>query len=84
MERLKNNWWKILGVLIVFYSIIAGLLIPLAPGIDAVYPSSAKSGQDLQLEIRGYNSSYLTAQTTLQVWLKADSTFFIPGEIQNI
>jgi len=84
MERLKKNWWKILGVVIVFYSIIAGLLIPLAPGIDAVYPSSAKSGQDLQLEIRGYNSSYLTAQTTLQVWLKADSTYFIPGEIQNI
>ena len=24
---LKNNWWKLLGVLLILYSIIAGFLI---------------------------------------------------------
>ncbi|MDD3876868.1 MAG: cytochrome c biogenesis protein [Bacteroidales bacterium] len=27
MERLKNNWWKFLGALLVIYSVIAGLII---------------------------------------------------------
>lgn len=84
MERLKKNWWKFLGVLIVLYSIIAGMLIPLSPGIDSVSPTSIHSGQKLSLQINGYNSSYLKAASSLKVWLKADSSFFIPGQIINI
>jgi heme exporter protein C len=84
MERLKKNWWNFLGVLIVLYSIIAGMLIPLSPGIDSVSPTSIYSGQKLSLQINGYNSSYLKAASSLKVWMKADSSFFIPGQIINI
>lgn len=35
---LKRNWWKLLGVLLVFYSVIAGFLIPV-PELPVVHES---------------------------------------------
>jgi heme exporter protein C len=84
MERLKKNWWKITGVLLVAYSLVGGMLIPLSPGIDSVFPSNAKAGETIELNITGYNSAYLTAQSSLQLWLKGDSTFFIKGYVKNV
>ena len=73
---MKNNWWKILGVTLVIYGFVVGMLVPLKPGIsDCVTPSgqsSAKTGQRVALEITGYNSFYEKAGD-VRAWLKLDA-----------
>lgn len=67
-----KHWWKILGVLIILYTIVAGFLIPLKPGIVDVSPSSVRTGEKVTLKIKGYNSNYAKAQDSLRAWLKMD------------
>lgn len=64
-------WWKITGVALVLYSLIAGLTIPLGPGILKVEPSSATAGDTIHLEILGYNTHFLSAKT--DAWLRSES-----------
>lgn len=52
--------WKILGVLLVAYSLVAGLLIPLSTGIQSVTPLQTTTGQPLILTISdAYNANFL-------------------------
>ena len=44
---MKNSWWKIATVIILLYVIIAGLLIPLKPGITGVSKSQLKPGTNV-------------------------------------
>ena len=69
---MKKNWWKYLGVLIIIYTFVAGLGVPLKHGIDGVSPSSAKTGEVLNLQIVGYNSHYLTGADSMRAWLRMD------------
>ncbi|WP_020537668.1 cytochrome c biogenesis protein CcsA [Lewinella cohaerens] len=74
MEKLiRQYWWKALGVLILLYVFVVGMLVPLKPGITLVAPSSAKTGQELILEIEGYNTNFDKAEDTLRMWLKMDN-----------
>ena len=68
---MKKNWWKVLGVLILIYVFIAGMVVPLTPGISRVSPSSARTGEQLRLQVTGYNTQF-TAGQGLQAWLKMD------------
>lgn len=70
---LRSNWWKFLGVAIIIYTFTAGMLIPLKPGIIAVSPSSARTGEVLQMEIQGYNSHFKSGEDSLRAWLKLDN-----------
>ena len=65
---VKGLWWKILGVLLITYSLIAGLLIPLGPGIISVQPNRVESGSTVQIEITGYNTTFQEGET--KIWLK--------------
>lgn len=40
---MRKNWWKGLGVVLVFFSIVAGLFLPLKPGIQSVSPNKIVS-----------------------------------------
>ena len=74
MEKLiRQFWWKALGVLILLYVFIVGMLVPLKPGITLVAPSSAVTGQELILDIEGYNTNFDKAGDTLRMWLKMDN-----------
>lgn len=73
--KLKRDWYKILGCLLILYSIVFGFLIPLKPGIALVDPGFCKSGTSLTLQIQGYNSNY--AENVTQAWLKLDSLYFL-------
>ena len=56
---MKNiSWWKIVGFLLVLYSMIGGLLVPLGPGIERVSPTKINTGEDVTLEITGYNTHF--------------------------
>lgn len=70
---IRKNWWKALGVLIILYTFIAGMLIPLKPGIVDVSPSAVRTGEKIDVQVKGYNSNFAKAQDSLRAWLKLDN-----------
>ena len=70
---MKKNWWKALGVVIVLYTFFMGLLTPLKTGILEANPASVRTGQEVTLDVKGYNSFYTQAQNELRAWLKMDN-----------
>lgn len=78
MDRLiKQSWWKILSVLILLYVFIVGMLVPLKPNVTTVTPSFAKSGERVELQVTGYNTSFTESPNELRAWLKLDSLYGI-------
>ena len=74
-------WWKVLSVLLLLYALIAGLLVPLKPGITYVQPATARTGQAITLQVHGYNSFYTrTVADSVRVWLEYDSTHALAGK----
>ncbi|MEO1262562.1 MAG: cytochrome c biogenesis protein CcsA [Bacteroidota bacterium] len=69
---MKNNWWKILGVLLIVYSFVVGMLVPLRTGISDASPASFKAGQDVTIKVEGYNSFYRKVPEELKAWLKME------------
>ncbi len=71
-NSMGKHWWKIAAVLILLYSLVAGLLVPLRPGIVKVSPSRAEVGQAVQLNVEGYNTLFSRADGHVRAWLKLD------------
>lgn len=69
---MNKSWWKITSILILVYVFIAGMLGPLKPGIIRVDPQTVSTGQELVLQVEGYNSHYLEAGDAIRAWLKLD------------
>jgi len=65
--QLVGWWWKGLGVLLILYSLLAGLLVPLGPGITGVSPGRAQHGQLAEITVEGYNTHF---SEDTRVWLK--------------
>lgn len=73
-------WWKISASLLVVYALIAGLTVPLKPGITELKPATLKSGQKTSLQFKGYNSFYTRGEAAqTRVWLQYDSLQAIAG-----
>lgn len=68
----KISWWKWLGVALILYTFTAGMLVPLQHGIVEVTPRSARTGEQVTLELTGYNSNYDQQSESLKAWLKLD------------
>ncbi|RMF25127.1 MAG: cytochrome c assembly protein, partial [Bacteroidetes bacterium] len=71
---MKQHWWKALGVVIVFYTLLAGLLVPLKPGILDSEPLTANAGSEVVLRVTGYNTHFKAAESSLRAWLKLDES----------
>lgn len=71
---------KILAVSLIMYSLIAGMLVPLKPGVSNVSPSNVKTGEQVQLLVEGYNTHFQEAEKSMRAWLKVDSIHSIPAE----
>ncbi len=67
---MRKSWWKILGVALLTYTFIAGLLVPLKPGIYDVSPGKAETGTSVTLNLEGYNTGYTAEGEKTRVWLK--------------
>ncbi len=67
-------WWKILGVVLMLYTIIAGMLIPLSPATAFIDADRTDTGTRLEMTVHGYNTHYTQADD-LRVWLKRDSMY---------
>ncbi len=72
-------WWKLLGALLIIYSLTAGLLVPLGPGLVSVSPSHARHGTEVSIKITGYNTHFAEGQT--QVWLKQSNDAILADQI---
>ncbi|MCF8238254.1 MAG: cytochrome c biogenesis protein [Saprospiraceae bacterium] len=79
MRFIKTYGWKLLGVLLVAYSLIAGMLIPLKPGILEVVPTSLNTDTLAELKITGYNTRFTQSSDT-RVWLKLNDEFMIKAD----
>lgn len=77
---VRAKWWKILGVIIVLYSIVVGMIVPLKPGIVKVKPGNARTGEKITLEVVGYNSHYEEGEVSMRAWLKLDNERALKAE----
>jgi heme exporter protein C len=59
---LRQIWWKLLGVLIFGYVLVAGLLTPLKPGITDATPYTAVAGSSVDVKVEGYNTHFEDGQ----------------------
>ncbi|MEM8582785.1 MAG: cytochrome c biogenesis protein CcsA [Bacteroidota bacterium] len=55
---IRKMWWKWLGVALLVYVFIAGMLIPLKPNVPTVNYEDAQPGEALEVEVIGYNTSF--------------------------
>ena len=79
MEKMMHrHWWKFLGLLLVCYGLVAGMLVPLKPNLASVSPRSAKLGELVTLDVVGYNTNFADkgeAGGMVEAWLiGGDST----------
>ncbi len=70
---MRKYWWKILCVIALYISLIAGLLIPLKPGISGLDADAKKVGSTVTINIEGYNTRFLSASGKIRAWLTLDS-----------
>jgi len=77
---MRKSWWKILGVVLLTYTFIAGLLVPLKPGIYDVSPGKAETGTSVSLNLEGYNTMYTEKSEGTRVWLKMSDELAIQAK----
>lgn len=78
---MKNLvWLKIFATVLVFSSLLVGLLVPLRTGIVSITPNNAQAGDTLTIVAEGYNTHYKSASKTLGVWLKLDSLHWLEAK----
>lgn len=66
-------WWKTLSVVLIIYTLCAGLLVPLKSGIERAEPAYARTGQEVNIRFYGYNTFFTKpADAPVRVWLYAD------------
>ena len=68
---IKKDWWKIIGIILMIYSFIFGLLIPLGPGVLSVFPFNGVAGNKLSITLEGYNTHFTEAKNQ-RIWLKLE------------
>jgi len=71
----KKQWWKWLCAGMLIYILLAGMLIPLGPGITSIQPFVFKADSVHNFTIKGYNTHFGTDNNT-QVWFKAGQEYF--------
>lgn len=80
---VRQNWWKALGVLLLIYTFTAGILVPLRPGIVRVSPASSRTGQELVLQVQGYNTFFTQGAEARRAWLKMDDTHALGAQFME-
>jgi len=57
------NWWKYLGVILMLYTIVIGILVPIKSGILDYDNGVAVVGQEFDITVEAYNTHYKTSET---------------------
>lgn len=83
MKKKHTYWWKILALLLLAYSVVAGMLVPLRPGILRIDRTTAEAGQSVNLQVTGYNTNF-SESVPMRAWLKLDNRFAIQGLLLSV
>ena len=77
---ITRSYWKIIGVLILVYVLLGGMLTPLKPGIEEIYGviSSVKPDEKISLKVTGYNTHFKDAKNNIS-YLKLDENNYLPS-----
>lgn len=78
-----KNWWKYLAVVLILYTLVAGMKIPLKPGILSCTPTKITTGIDQVIRIQAYNMHCDSAEE-VNVWLRLDSINYIKAKNINV
>lgn len=82
MGNFKKYWWKLLGCVLVAFSVVMSFTTPLAAGVAEVTPTTTKKGKQL-ITIKGYNAHFKSGHN--RFWLTGNHhTTLIPGTIKEI
>ncbi|NNF35840.1 MAG: cytochrome c biogenesis protein CcsA [Saprospiraceae bacterium] len=76
---MNQWWWKVLGIVLIFYTVIVGMLTPLKPGVIDVSPQRIEAGMDVTISVTGYNNHFNEAKEN-RAYLKVGESSFLPGE----
>lgn len=80
---MQKNWWKFLCCVLLIYTLIAGLSIPLAPGIKDVSKLLLER-HSTEIDVTGYNTHFLDNKESLQVKFFNDSLQITCAEIISV
>lgn len=80
-KQLYTRWWKWIGAVLVLFSLVAGLLVPVGPGIESYSPEEATTGETLHVTIYGYNAHFQRAEGTNQVYLRKGETYLCANKV---
>lgn len=69
-----NIYFKLVAIILVTYSLLAGMLIPLGMGVKGVSPRTAKGGETLAMTIDAYNANFDGADENYQARLRLNPT----------
>lgn len=61
--NLKSNWWKLLGIILMLYTIVVGILVPIKPGILDYDNGTAIPGEPFSITVDAYNTHYQSSET---------------------
>lgn len=77
---LKQRWWKYTSLVLLFYVLIGGLIVPLSPGIETVSPISFRQNTATRIEVSGYNTHFSSSNNT-QAILKHSGKYYCVDEV---
>ncbi len=80
---MKGAWWKVLAVVLMFYVVFAGMLIPLKSGIQAVSPQTVELNRSVTLSVTGYNTHFESSEVP-RVWLKLNADTLADGRAYGL
>ena len=66
---MAKHWWKIVSVILILYSIVAGIIMPLGPGIFKISPLIGSVGKDSIIHVSGYGTHFVKGKSSNQLWL---------------
>ncbi len=69
-------WWKTLSVVLLLYTLVAGMLVPLKAGIQRLEPVFARGGAEQTVRFYGYNTFFTQPSVEkIRVWLYPDEQY---------
>ena len=77
---VNKKWVKFLGIAFVLCSTLAGLLIPLAPGISELRSATINGPGPISIQIDGYNTHFRN-ENPVKAWLRRGSLYLCGDQI---
>jgi heme exporter protein C len=76
---MQANWWKLLSVFLILFSLIIGLYFPLTTSVVEVSPTYVNPGKN-SIKIKGYNANF--ENNNIKVWIENNSNKYCADNLQ--